>query len=48
MDEGFLNRTAEGWSVTAMGRFFLRNVASTFDPYLARAGRERPTFSSSV
>ncbi len=47
VDEGFLHRTSRGWEVTTTGRFFLRNVASTFDPYLVRAA-ERPMFSSTV
>jgi oxygen-independent coproporphyrinogen-3 oxidase len=47
VDEGFLDETDRGWSVTTMGRFFLRNVASVFDPYLDGA-RDRPTFSSTV
>ena len=47
LEEGFLEETDRGWSVTTMGRFFLRNVASTFDPYLV-GPRERPMFSSTV
>ena len=45
--EGFLEETGRGWSVTTMGRFFLRNIASVFDPYLDGA-RDRPAFSSTV
>jgi oxygen-independent coproporphyrinogen-3 oxidase len=47
VEEGFLTRKARGWEVTDVGRFFVRNVAASLDPYLKRSTR-LPTFSSSV
>ena len=47
VDEGFLGRSEGGWQVSDVGRFFVRNVAASLDPYLKRSTR-LPTFSSSV
>jgi oxygen-independent coproporphyrinogen-3 oxidase len=35
-EEGFLERTADGLSVTSTGRLFIRNIAMRFDAYLGR------------
>ncbi|MBI5546148.1 MAG: oxygen-independent coproporphyrinogen III oxidase [Deltaproteobacteria bacterium] len=34
--------------LTPLGRLFVRNVASTFDAYLSKEGKDRPTFSRTV
>ncbi len=47
-EEGFLVREGRDWEVTETGRFFMRNIASTLDPYLRAPQRELPVFSSSV
>lgn len=47
VDEGFLSRSDNGWQVSDVGRFFVRNIAASLDPYLKRTTR-LPTFSSSV
>ena len=45
--EGFLRRDGSSWEVTSLGRFFVRNVAASLDPYLKKSIK-LPTFSSSV
>ena len=45
--EGFLRRDGSTWEVTSLGRFFVRNVAASLDPYL-KTSKQLPTFSSSV
>jgi oxygen-independent coproporphyrinogen-3 oxidase len=45
--EGFLAPNDAGWEVTPLGRFFLRNIAASIDPWLTRSNR-LPVFSSSV
>jgi len=47
VDEGFLSRSDNGWQVSDVGRFFIRNIAASLDPYLKRS-TQLPTFSSSV
>ena len=47
VEEGFLSRSDHGWQVSDVGRFFVRNVAASRDPYLKKSTR-LPTFSSSV
>ena len=47
VEVGFLDRGPGGWTVTELGRYFLRNVASSLDPYL-RKRTTLPTFSSSI
>jgi oxygen-independent coproporphyrinogen-3 oxidase len=47
VDEGFLTRSDNGWQVSDVGRFFVRNVAASLDPYLKRS-TQLPMFSSSV
>ncbi len=44
---GFLGRAPDRWEVTALGRFFVRNVAASIDPWLRRA-TELPAFSSAI
>ena len=44
---GFLARSPDRWEVTSLGRFFVRNVAASIDPWLRRT-TELPTFSSSI
>ncbi len=44
---GFLTRGTDRWEVTPLGRFFVRNVAASIDPWLRRT-TELPTFSSSI
>ncbi|MGE0711791.1 MAG: oxygen-independent coproporphyrinogen III oxidase [Planctomycetota bacterium] len=45
--DGLVRRSAEGLEVTALGRFFIRNVAMRFDRYLG-TGVGAPTFSRTV
>lgn len=47
VDDGFLEREGRSYRITETGRFFVRNVAATFDPYL-RAPDTQPAFSSTV
>lgn len=51
--EGLVVNTGDGWQVTPLGRFFVRNVAAALDPHLAApvgggGGARLPVFSSSV
>lgn len=49
--DGLLQPDAGGWTVTPLGRLFLRNIAMTFDAYLAPPGEvadEQPRYSRTV
>jgi oxygen-independent coproporphyrinogen-3 oxidase len=46
-EDRILEREAQGWRVTELGRVFLRNVAMVFDAYL-QAPRVGATFSQTV
>ncbi len=47
--DGLVVRDADGFEVSERGRAFLRNIAMTFDAYLAaRANDDRPRFSRTV
>ena len=49
IDDGFLVETANAFTVTPLGRTFVRNIAMTFDAYLEnRAGGPKPTFSRTI
>ncbi len=45
--DGIFERTAQGLEVTPLGRFFVRNVAMTFDTYLQRP-KDKPVFSRTI
>ncbi|MGE5692151.1 MAG: oxygen-independent coproporphyrinogen III oxidase [Candidatus Zixiibacteriota bacterium] len=47
IDDGFLVRRPDGLEVTPLGRFFVRNIAMTFDRYL-RQPKEKPVFSRTI
>jgi oxygen-independent coproporphyrinogen-3 oxidase len=48
-DDGLLAETTEGYVVTPLGRWFLRNIAMALDAYLPqRAAGARPVFSRTV
>lgn len=47
IEDGLLLRRPEGFEVTPLGRFFVRNIAMTFDRYL-RQPKEKPVFSRTV
>jgi oxygen-independent coproporphyrinogen-3 oxidase len=48
VDEGLLERSADLYAVSSMGRLFLRTIAAMFDAYLDRPNGERPAFSRAV
>jgi coproporphyrinogen III oxidase-like Fe-S oxidoreductase len=49
VDDGLVAEAGEGYRVTALGRWFLRNIALALDAYLARqVTQDRPVFSRAV
>lgn len=44
-EDGLLTSSIEGINVTELGRFFVRNIAASFDPALGQAGK---TFSKAL
>ena len=49
VDDGLLAEGREGYEVTSLGRWFLRNVAMALDTYLPQQAAEaRPVFSRTV
>lgn len=46
-EDGLLVRRPDGLEVTPLGRFFVRNIAMTFDRYL-RQPKDKPVFSRTV
>jgi oxygen-independent coproporphyrinogen III oxidase len=49
VDDGLVAEAGEGYQVTPLGRWFLRNIALALDAYLPRqAARDRPVFSRAV
>ncbi len=44
--DGLIDHHTEGWEVTEIGKTFIRTIASSFDEYFAKAGKER--FSRTV
>ncbi len=49
IDDGFLERTADGLAVTPVGRTFVRNIAMIFDSYLkSDKQKTRATFSRTI
>lgn len=47
VDDGLLTVSPSGLKTTSCGRFFLRNIASAFDPYIRERDAKR-TFSQSI
>lgn len=49
LEDGLVELDGDGYVVTTLGRFFLRNVAMTLDAYLPRQlAQPRPVFSRTV
>jgi oxygen-independent coproporphyrinogen-3 oxidase len=49
VDDGLVAEAGEGYQVTPLGRWFLRNIALALDAYLpGQAARDRPVFSRAV
>jgi oxygen-independent coproporphyrinogen-3 oxidase len=49
VDDGLITEGGEGYEVTSLGRWFLRNIAMALDAYLPRQMAEaRPVFSRTV
>ena len=49
LEDGLVELEGDGYVVTTLGRFFLRNVAMTLDAYLPRQlAQPRPVFSRTV
>ena len=49
VDDGLVAEAGEGYQVTPLGRWFLRNIALALDAYLPRqTARDRPVFSRAV
>lgn len=49
LEDGLVELEGEGYAVTTLGRFFLRNVAMTLDAYLPKQlAQPRPVFSRTV
>jgi oxygen-independent coproporphyrinogen-3 oxidase len=46
--DGLLKLDGSQVELTPLGRLFVRNVAATFDAYLGKEGKDRPTFSRTV
>ncbi len=47
IDDGLLELNDDGIQVSETGKYFLRNIAMTFDPYM-EARKAKPTFSKTV
>ncbi len=48
VDNGFAEVGERSLEITELGRFFMRNVAMYFDPYLRKKKSEKPVFSRTV
>ena len=48
VDDGLVAEGGEGYRVTPLGRWFLRNIALALDAYLPGQTRDRPVFSRAV
>lgn len=48
LDDGLISRAREGYKVTWLGRWFLRNIAMALDAYLPELDDARPAFSRTV
>lgn len=48
IDDGFLKRIEEGLEITPLGRTFVRNIAMTYDTYLAQPDSKGTTFSRTI
>jgi coproporphyrinogen III oxidase-like Fe-S oxidoreductase len=48
LDDGLITGAREGYEVTSLGRWFLRNITMALDAYLPQQDAARPLFSRTV
>ncbi len=47
-EDGLIKRDSKGFTVTPLGRIFVRNIAMTFDAYLHKPKQAKPIFSRTL